>query len=311
VRLPNFLVIGAPRSGTTTLHYSLGQHPEVFVSGNKETNFFLFEDSGEPPAGMSAEEYRRQRARSVTALDDYAELFAEASDEHRAIGEASPAYLMFPEVAERIRQRLPDARLVAILRQPVDQALSLYTARSGGDLPANGLAEAFIDTLASGATGWPGGQRDGRPIAEYGLYHRHLLPYFERFAPAQIKVVLFEDLQRDSAALFADLFRFLGVDDRFRPDLSHRYNESGTPRSAMLHQALSGSPQIKRLLRRILPHQTAYHLARLQHRLRGANLNRTPALPPALRRELTERFYADDIVALERLLGRDLTVWRG
>lgn len=310
VRLPDFLVIGAPRSGTTTLHYSLGQHPEVFVSGNKETNFFLFENGGEPPGAMSAEEYRRQRARSITTLDDYAALFAGAGDEHRAVGEASPAYLMFPEVAERIARRLPEARLVAILRQPVDQALSLYTARSGGDLPAHGLAEAFVETLTSGATGWPDGGRDGRPIAEYGLYHQHLLPFFERFPPDRIKVTLFEDLQRDSGAFFADLFRFLDVDHDFRPDLSQRYNESGAPRSALLHRVLSGSPELKALLRRLLPHRAAYHLARLQHRLRGANLNRTQGLPPALRRDLTERFYADDIMALERLLGRDLGLWR-
>lgn len=310
MRLPNFLVIGAPRSGTTTLHYCLGQHPEVFVSPNKETNFFLFAGSDAPPGGMSGIEYDRQRVRSVTTLDDYAALFAGATNEHRAIGEASPGYLMSPEVADRVRRRLPDARLVAIVRQPVEQALSLYAARSGGDLPGRGLPEAFVETLASGATGWPGRPRDGRPIAEYGLYHRHLSPFFERFAPERIKVVLFEDLEQHGAALFADLYRFLEVDDRFRPDLSQRYNQSGTPRSAILHRALSDSPRAKRLLRQILPHQAVYHLARLHHRLRGANLTRTPALPPTLRRELTERFYGDDIGALEQLLGRDLGVWR-
>lgn len=310
MRLPDFLIIGAPRSGTTTLHYCLGQHPEVFVSPNKETNFFLFEGSDAPPSGMSGIEYDRQRPRSVTTLDEYAALFAGASDVHRAIGEASPSYLMFAEVAERIRRRLPDAKLIAILRQPVEQAFSLYMVRGGGSLPQHGLAEAFVEALASGATGWPGRPREGRPLAEYGLYHRHLSPFFERFAPERIKVVLFEDLERDSEALFADLFRFLEVDAGFRPDLSQRYNQSGMPRSGMLHRALSASPRVKRLLRQMLPHQAVDRVARLYHRLRTANLNRTQALPPTLRRELTERFYADDIRALERLLGRDLSIWR-
>jgi Sulfotransferase family len=307
MRLPNFLVIGAPRSGTTMLHYSLGQHPEIFVSPNKETNFFLFDGTDVRPSGIAARDLEIIKHRSVTTLKEYAALFAGATDAQRAIGESSPAYLMCPEVAPRIAARIPEAKLVAILRQPVEQALSLYMVQQGGSVPAEGLAEGFVEALVTEHES--SDRRDGLTIVECGLYHRHLAAFFEHFDRRQIKVVLLEELERDSDRFFADLFRFLEVDDGFRP-ASQRYNETGTARSATIHRMLYGSHRLKSWMRSVLPPPAAYHLARLQHRLRNANLSRSQALPPALRPELTERFYAADIGALEDLLGRDLSIWR-
>jgi hypothetical protein len=290
------------------LHYSLGQHPEIFVSPNKEPSFFLFDGADLRPSGLSELEFETIKYRSARTLDEYAALFAGATAEHRAVGESSPSYLMSPEVAPRIKARLPDVRLVAILRQPVDQALSLYMVRRGGSVAGVGLAESFVEALTTERAA-SNGRRDGLAIIEYGLYHRYLAAYFELFDRHQIKVMLLEELQRDSGRFFTDLFGFLGVDDRFRPALQ-RYNETGAARSATLHRVLYGSHGLKRWVRSVLPPPAAYHLARLQHRLRHANLSRSQGLPPALRPELTARFYADDIGALEDLLGRDLSVWR-
>jgi hypothetical protein len=306
VRLPNFLVIGAPRCGTTMLHYALGQHPEVFVSPNKEAHFFLFD--GKLPRGISKSELADLEPRSARTLDDYAALFAGATERHKAVGESSPSYLMFPEVALRIKARIPDAKLVAILRQPLEQALSLYVVQQGGHAPRAGLIEGFVDAL-SGPQATPQDQRGAAAIIEYGLYYRHLAAFFEHFDRRQIKVILLEDLQPEAGEFFADLFRFLGVDESFRPTLSRRYNETGIARSVTLHRLIERSYRLKRVARRVLPSPAAYHLARLQHRLRSANLSRSQRLPPALRPALTERFYADDIGALQRLLGRDLSIW--
>jgi hypothetical protein len=290
------------------LHYSLGQHPQVFVSPNKETNFFLFDGASARPSGLSEHEFEMVKARAVITLEEYAALFAGATARHLAIGESSPTYLMSPEVAPRIKARMPDVKLLAILRQPVDQALSLYMVQQGGSVAGAGLTEGFLEALAAGRSG-ANGRGDGLAIADYGLYHRHLAAFFAAFDRHQIKVTLLEDLERDSAAFFADLFCFLGVDDGFRPELQ-RYNETGAARSDALHRILYGSRKLKRWVRSVLPAPAAYHLARLQHRLRSANLSRSQALPPSLRPELTARFYAEDIGALEDLLGRDLSIWR-
>ncbi len=308
MRLPNFLVIGAPRCGTTTLHYCLGQHPEIFVSPNKETNFFLFDGDGVPPDSLGEIDLIMAENRSARTLEEYAALFAAATDAHRAIGESSPVYLRFPEVAARIKARLPDARLVVILRQPVDQALSFYLVERGGTVNGADVVDGFVDALKSNSR-LANGRRVGLGLAEHGLYHRQLAAWYDHFDRDQIKVTFLDDLERDAAGYFADLFRFLGVDDRFRPELG-RYNATGAVRSALVHRVINGSYRIKRLARTALPSRTAYHLARLQHRVRSANLRRTHDLPASLRRELTETFYAKDIAALERLIERDLGFWR-
>ncbi len=302
MRLPTFLIIGAARSGTTSLHYTLGQHPEIFVSPIKETNFFLFDEAGELPSWVS--EGERQLA--PRTLEAYAALFAPATERHLAIGEASPSYL-HPPVAPRIKARLPDVQLIAILRQPVDQALSFFTAWHGGSVADEGRVERFIDALTSPESG-PSG---ALPLAQHGLHHRHLAPFFEHFARDRIKVVLYDDLERDSAALYAGLLDFLGVDREFRLGEVPRYNATGAPRSAALHRALSGNVTLKRLARSLLPAGAIRTLSEAQHRLRRANLRPAPGLSPDQRRRLTERYYARDIEALERLLERDLSIWRG
>ncbi len=300
MRLPTFLIIGAARSGTTSLHYTLDRHPEIFVSPVKETNFFLFDEAGELPSWVSAGE-RRLAPRT---LDDYAALFAHAGEQHRAIGESSPGYL-HPPVAPRIKARLPDVQLIAILRQPVDQAFSIFATWHGGSLPEDQPVERFIEALASPERGPDG----ALPLAEHGLYHRHLAPFFEYFDRSQIKVALFDDLERDGAGLFAELFNFLGVDPGFRLDPVERHNATGAARNAMLHRALSGNAALKRLARSLLPENAIRVLGRAQHRLRHANLRRVPGLSPGQRRRLTERYYGRDILALESLLGRDLGHW--
>ena len=135
------------------LHYTLGQHPQIFVSPNKETNFFLFDGASVRPSGLSEPEFEMVKERSVTTLEAYGALFAGATARHLAIGESSPTYLMSPEVAPRIKARLPAAKLVAILRQPVDQALSLYMVQQGGSVAGDGLTEGFLQALSAGASG--------------------------------------------------------------------------------------------------------------------------------------------------------------
>jgi hypothetical protein len=300
VRLPNFLVIGAARSGTTTLHYHLGQHPEVFVSPVKETNFFLWDEAGAMPPWVD-EDVRRQTPKTLEA---YGELFAQASDRHRAIGESSPSYLFGP-VAARIKARLPEARLIAILRQPVEQALSMFGTWHR-DLSTEQLVERLPAALASGEHGPHG----ALPLKEHGQFHRHLTPFLEQFDRRQIKVVLFDDLTRNGPVLFRDLFRFLGVDESFQLDEVQQYNSTGTAKNAAIERALAVTHRLKGVARAMLPEAAVKRLINLQHRVRSANLEKTSDLPPELRRELTQLYYSQDITALEQAVDRDLMLWR-
>ena len=121
---PSFLIVGAQKSGTTSLYHYLSQHPQVFMSSVKEPNFFAFEGQQvdyRGPAGQPAS----INLYSVTDWDDYQRLFADAGAAV-ALGEASTLYMAVPGTAERIRQRIPDVRIIAILRDPVDRAFSSY-----------------------------------------------------------------------------------------------------------------------------------------------------------------------------------------
>jgi hypothetical protein len=298
--LPNFVIIGAARSGTTSLHYTLGQHPEIFVSPVKETNFFLWDEAGEMPPWIED----RVRQQTPKTLEEYGLLFAEATDRHRAVGESSPSYLFGP-VAARIKARLPGAKLIAILRQPVEQALSMFGTWHR-DLSTEQLVERLPAALASDEPGPHG----ALPLKEHGQFHHHLAPFFAQFDRSQMKVVLFDDLTNDGPALFRELFRFIGVDESYHLEEVQRYNSSGTAKSAAIERALAMGHKLKGVARAILPDAAVCRLINLQHRVRSANLQKTSDLSPEVRRALTEKYYSQDVAALEQALDRDLSLWR-
>ena len=126
--MPTFLIIGAGKSGTTSLYYYLKQHPQVYMSPVKEAHFFD-QDEGEKP------DFRgpgRSSPPPITSIEDYRALFRGVTDE-TAVGEATPSYIYIPGAPGRIRRRIPDAKLIAGLRNPTDRAYSafLHTVRSG------------------------------------------------------------------------------------------------------------------------------------------------------------------------------------
>jgi hypothetical protein len=295
MKLPNFLIIGAGKAGTTSVYRYLQQHPEVFVSPVKEPGFFVWE--GQRHALLP------DRRMPVRSLEAYAALFEGVRGE-KAVGEASPSYLVDPLAAARIRERLPQVRLIAILRDPVERAWSSYwmTVRDGRE------RRSFEQAVADELSAWPGPPPE-RPYESYlwrGRYAHHLGPYLERFERARIRVCLFDDLAADPRAFMGELYRYLEVDDRFAPTTALRYNASGLPRHRLLGPLLNKSA-LSRTLRRLLPPAFGRRGALVQDALRSRLLARPP-LAPALRRRLVA-CYRDDILALQDLLGRDLSHW--
>jgi len=192
--LPNLVIIGAAKAGTSSLHYYLGLHPEISMSATKELRFFSHD---------------REWARGV---DWYASQF---EGEARVHGEASPSYTMFPrypESAGRLRQVLPAAKLIYLVRDPIARIVSHYLfAHAGGREP-----RSFDE-----ATGAP----DSRYVA-CGLYYTQIARYLEHFAREQILVIAQEDLADAFRPTMQTVFRFLGVDDAFwSPAFGLRLNE--------------------------------------------------------------------------------------
>ncbi|MBJ90403.1 MAG: hypothetical protein CMO98_11165 [Woeseia sp.] len=191
---PNFLVIGAPRSGTTWIARNLMQHPEVFIPRAKETHYF----DRHYDSGMS-----------------HYETYFEPVESELAIGEATPDYLACEPCAGRIKQDLGTVKLIVSLRNPVDRLYSRYWNTEGRVSKRTGRSfEERIGEVPS----W---------VSE-GFYDDHLERYFSLFPKSDVLVLLYDVLKSNPEKFFQDIVRFIGVNERMIPEsVSHRMNAAG------------------------------------------------------------------------------------
>jgi len=301
-RLPDFLVVGAAKAGTTALHEYLGQHPEVFLPAHQEPSFFAFEGQQVAFRGPGDSQAAVNRT-AVASLQEYQALFAPArADTVR--GEVSPIYLYWPGTAERIRGRLPNTKICVILRDPVDRAFSSYMhAVREGKEPSSDFMTAVEAEPRRITENWGFLWR----YTDLGHYPSQLRRYFEAFPREQVHVALYDDLRVDALGLCQRLFAFLGVDPSFRPDTGVRHNVSGQPRSRTLHTLFRRDGLLGELARAVAPVLGRDRLRRTQVRLTTANLE-TQTLPPDHRAELVARFRPE-VEELAEMLGRDLSAW--
>ena len=269
--LPNFIIPGAAKAGTTSLYEYLKQHPDVFMSPLNEPGYYW----SEAPTLEDA---------PIRTREQYEALFADVQQE-RAIGEATPRYLQSPTAAERIQRDLPGARIIIALRNPADRAYSSYLGRLRGGRERRNVAEAM---------------QPGSYYFETSLYYESLLRFYERFE--RIKVVLFDDLRKDANAVMRDIYAFLEVDPSFEPALEI-YNRAAVPRSMALNTMFVKTTDA---LRRIAP--PFLRNRGLTPRLHPLLLGPAAPLPPAIREHLLDEFR-DDIEKTSSLIGRDLSMW--
>jgi hypothetical protein len=299
-RLPNVLIIGAAKSGTTSLYHYLRQHPDVFMPAVKEPRYFAYID--DPPAmNGPGDERTNKAAGAVYTLDAYRQLFADATTE-TAVGEASPNYLYSATAPRRIHEHIPDARLIAVLRNPVERAYShfLHLVRSGRE-PLRDFGAALDAEPDRIAAGWEWSWHYQR----MGFYGAQIARYLEHVDREQLTVYLFEEFKADPIAVTQDIFRVLGVDDTFVPNTSMRYEKSGVPKSDRFQQFLLDPDHwIRRLSRYILPEAVR---ERLLIRMKNVNLEKPP-LERAVRERLIAA-YRDDVLHLQKLIDRDLSTW--
>lgn len=301
--VPNFLIIGAPKCGTTSLHQYLSQHPQLFMSQNKEPHFFAY--AGKMPDFCGpGDDLAGTNRTSVVQWEDYKALFEGAGDAI-AIGEASTMYLYWPEAPERIHHYLPQTKLIAILRHPVERAFSHYLHLRGDGREWLADLQAAID------------QEDTRIAQHYapawhyrrvGLYGEQIRRYLDRFSRDQMRIYLYEDLKRDQMGVIQDIFEFLELDPRFQPDTSVRHNVYKEVRkSQWLHQFLTHENPVKTVLRPLIPKPIRQQAATKAYK---QNYQPAPKFDPTLKPALIHLFK-DDILQLQDLIQRDLSHWIG
>jgi hypothetical protein len=201
-RLPTFLIVGAQKSGTSSLHKYLESHPDVFVSSPKEANFFVEE-----------REWRR-------GLDWYRAVFTGARDAI-AIGESSPQYTFFPVYAgvpDRIASILPDVRIIYLMRHPIERMRSAYRHTLSEGVETRPIADALL--------------QDARYM-DVSRYAMQIEEYLRCFPAEQLLLLTAEDLRFDREATLQRVLEFIGVDASWRPsNLTAEYNSQREKRTA-------------------------------------------------------------------------------
>jgi hypothetical protein len=279
-RLPTFMIIGAAKSGTTSLHYYLDQHPQISMSSPKETNFF-------------------QRSDYRAALGEYQRCFRNG---HDARGEASHRYTCFPcvpHIPERISSVLPDLKLIYLVRDPVDRAEAHYNEQFAGGFTELTIEEAFTNLDQSMA-----------PWICASKYATQIERYMEHFPRSNLMIVDASDLRFDRRKTIESLFSFLGVDPafssrRFDRELNLRFERklSFTRRGRELRQ----SP-IAEGARRKLPPTLRKPLFAVIARAFLRPASRQQRLSPEARLRVAECIRAD-IEQFREFTGRSFDHW--
>lgn len=299
---PNFFIVGAPKSGTTSLHNYLSQHPDVFMSVRKEP-CFLAPDFSSPAYPQTEEEYLR--------------CFRGYNGEIR-VGESTTSYLYSRLAARRIRDFAPNARIIAMLRHPVDMIISLHTQYCKIGIENISRFEDALEAESDRRQGKriPNGFRYPKEYLLYrevGKYAKQLERYFCEFGRENVHVIIFDDFRQDTEGEFTKVCEFLGVSTDFKPNFTIK-NPAQTPRSLMLHRVAFRikfiEKAIVRWLRPIIPSRLGKVLWRIYRIPWKLNMKTGRAPISSETRMTLFAYYEQEIKDLERLLRADLSCWR-
>jgi hypothetical protein len=294
---PTFLIVGAPKAGTTTLSNWLEGHPQVYMCPRKDSQFFcgfdfLFQGPG------------ADLTNKLTIRDEetYLRHFRPAVG-YRHRGEVSAEYLYFETAARNIQEKIPEAKIIIILRNPAERMYSehMHLVRDGYETGSFKKALLLEESRARGR--WT-------PIFWHmrrSFYSESVKRYLKIFGAKNVCILLFDDLHDSPQAFFRSVTDFLDLDP-FDPDYAMRLNKSGHARIQLLQNLAGGKtfPQLQRPTKRWLREKKG--LERLVRRLLDLNLRET-SFPEEAKASLIQHFIGD-ISKLETLLGWDLSRWK-
>ncbi|WP_134740230.1 sulfotransferase [Nocardioides sp. 503] len=299
---PDFIVIGAPKAGTTALHAALTQHPEVRMSQPKEPKYWLCDDA--PPPAYRGPGDAHSQQEWLWRREDYERLFADPA-EGVVQGESTPFYLWHRASHRRIAEALPDVKLIAVVRDPIDRAYSNWMHLwSDGLEPVADFEEAFALQDRRIADGWAPFWRY-RDLGRYGAQLDHLHRFVD---PERVLVLRYRAIVDDPAAAVDRTCRFLGITpglvDSIPRDNSHPFVEPGLRPRVLGPVVRAGAA-----LGQFVPPQVWRRASvPLIAQLTGSAAAHRPLLPPEARERLIPHF-AEDIAQLSEVTGESFDDW--
>jgi hypothetical protein len=310
---PNFFLAGAPKCGTTSFYDQLDRHPQIYMSPIKEPCYFAselrvenFSEELQPQLrrdGETLREYLRGPMTSkrfggpVTEWEDYLLLFRNVRDE-TAIGEASVSYLWSQTASRNIAARIPDAKIILLLRNPVDRAFSQYLQAVSSGL----VRRSFREQIAAGMKSGPSKFGVLNPFLEFGAYSDQVKRFLDVFPRKNILIHIYEDMRGHPVEAMAETFRFLGVNAELAHGSFERLMEPRVPRTIAVANILK-KRGIWQQTARLIPESLRPAVRRAVHRPR-ASLTVDPT-----DRACLQNYYSEDILKLEHLLNGDLHSW--
>jgi hypothetical protein len=296
---PNFFIVGAPKCGTTALYEYLRHHPNIFMSEVKEPHFFA-KDLGSYPR--------------IKTLEDYTELFTRSTDRHSSVGEASVYYLRSAVALANIRAFNPEAKIIAMFRNPVDMVHSLHSQLLywSEEVERDFEAAWRLQERRSRGLDLPPGSRGGflvqyHEVGRFGTQTERVLSVF----PAeQVKLILYDDFTASPASVYTDVVEFLKIPHDGRTEFP-RINENKRARMSWLRQLYRKPPVVLKSTVRSLKQAVGdEEIAGLQKKIVELNTvkERRPPLSAEFRAELVNTFR-DEVFLLSRLMNRDLSHW--
>lgn len=301
--LPNFLIIGAEKGGTTSLYHYLNQHPDIFMSPEKEPFYFICANGHPPLLGNRVNDDRFLRTR-ITDFEEYKKLFEGVSGES-AIGEASASYIYDPLACKRIKDTIPNAKIIVVLRNPVDRAFSNFKHCVGrGVEPLRDFKEAINSEEMRMKENW------GlvHYYKEKGYYFKYLKQYYDNFPKENIKVYLYDEYKLYPEKICKDIFSFLSVDPTFSPEFSTKHNVSKTSgyKNNVFTKILRSKNPLKLFAKNLIPQSTKDKIVNL---MEDHNSEEISPMDDSFRQMLISE-YNEDINNLEKLIDKDLSKWR-
>jgi len=302
VRLPNFLIVGAAKSGTTSLSYYLKQHKQIYISPVKEPKFFTAQFLNFPIKGIGDDVVEKH---IVKTFEDYKKLFKWTTSERKAIGEASVDNLYYHENAiKQIKKYLGNPKIIIILRNPISRAFSAYTHLVRDGRENLSFEEGLLAESKRMRENW----EFMWFYKDVGLYYAQVKDYLENFS--DVKIYLTDDLEERPLEMIKDIFRFLEVDDGFVPDISVKYNVSGVPKRRIYAKISKNLNTVGSFLEKranyLFP-KKGIKIIGFFEKIRAKEVQK-----PKMKRETREmllEFYREDILKTQNIIGRDLSNW--
>jgi hypothetical protein len=293
--LPNLLIVGAEKCGTTALFAQLGAHPQVFMAVQKEPSYFLASDPLFVSQKMPGGEHPY-----VRTLAEYEALF-DGTQSYVVRGEASPCYLYSKVAPAKIHEAVPDAKIVIMLRNPAERAYSqfLYNVRQGWEPEG----QTFESALALEDERVAANEMWAFHYVRRSRYCEQVRRYAELFGD-RVRVWLYDDYSRDPAGVLSELQVWLGIERGLPADLHERHNPTSLHRSSLVHRLTERPSPVQSLAKRLLAPDTR---AAMLRRIRSWNEWRPQ--PPVDSMMRVTRCCAADIESLAALIAPDPRIW--